>query len=396
MKILVLHNFYRDPGGEDQVFRSEVELLSAHGHDVRTYTRSNDELAGRSAFAQARMAIWNSETYRHVRSLVEDEGIDVVHCHNSFPLMSPSVYWAAAAAGAAVVTTVHNYRFTCVNGLLFRDGSVCEQCVGRAVPVHGVLHGCYRGSAAASAVAGAMLSGHRLVRTWHRAVHRIIALTEFQRQIMLRSGLPEAKIVLKSNFLEFDPGVGEGRGGYALFLGRFTEGKGLKTLLDAWSGTGSALPLKIVGDGPQVGMVTEAAQETSGIEWLGPLPFHVALDILGSASLLVVPSESYEGMPRTIIESFARGTPVVAARRGAMASMVTPGENGEHFEPGSAAGLRSAVTNLVAEPGRLRLLRKGARRTFEVLYGADANYSVLMRIYREAVRIAGGSTEGAC
>ncbi len=308
-----------------------------------------------------------------------------MHFHNTFPLISPSAYWAARSAGAGVVKTLHNYRLVCVNGLLFRNGAPCEDCLGRT-PLPGVVHGCYRGSRAASAATALMLTAHRVAGTWEKAVHRFIALTPFAKDLMVNGGLPTGKVSVKPNFLEFDPGTGDGAGGFALYVGRLSAEKGLPVLLEAWSRMDDPMPLRIVGDGPLRPLVQSAARSNAGsVEWLGQMTLRSVVDIMGQAAFLVVPSECYEGMPRTIIEAFARGTPVVASDRGGMREMVEPDVNGVLFPAGDSAALATTCSALMMKkPAGLLRLRKGARATFVATYSADGNYARMMSIYGEA------------
>src|SRR5262245_47877410 len=222
-----------------------------------------------SRWQLASQTIWSRPAYKEFRTLLQKHRPDVVHFHNTFPLISPAAYYAARAEGLAVVQTLHNFRVLCPNALFFRNGRVCEDCLGCAVPWPGVIHRCYRGSRAASAGVTAMLSAHRLLGTWREAVDRYIALTSFSRQKFLQGGLPAGRVVVKPNFLDSDPGCGSGEGGYALFVGRLSAEKGVETLLQAWRVGGALPPLKIVGDGPLAAKVQAAAAGNPLIEWQG-------------------------------------------------------------------------------------------------------------------------------
>lgn len=315
---------------------------------------------------------------------------DVAHFHNTFMMLSPSVYYACKDAGVPVVQTLHNYRLLCPSAILYRHGRVCEACAGRAVAWPGVQHACYRGSAAATAVTAGMLTVHRLLGTWARAVDRYIAITEFARRKFVEAGLPAEKVVVKPNFLDVDPGTGEHDGGYCLFVGRLTEEKGVRTLLAAWRLLGGRVPLKIAGDGPLAPEVAAAAAAAPSIEWVGPRSRAEVVALMKRAALLICPSVWYEGgSPMVVVEAFATGLPVVSSRLGGMAESVTDGHTGLHFTPGDAADLAARVEWAVADAGRLRQMGRNAREEFEARYTAERNYERLLAIYEEA-RAGGG------
>jgi glycosyltransferase involved in cell wall biosynthesis len=384
MKILLVHNFYQQRGGEDQVFADECELLKSYGHHVVTYTAHNDEMKQMGGFAAARNTFWNRKIHAELTELIRRERPAVMHCHNTFPLVSPAAYDAARRAGAAVVQTLHNYRLICANAQFLRNGKVCEDCLHKSVPWPAVLHGCYRASRPASAVLAGMLSFHRLRGTWQRQVDRFIALTEFARDKFVEAGLPAARISVKPNFVSPDLGSADGTGNYAVFVGRLAPEKGLPTLLAAWAREPRLPTLKIVGDGPLAKQVRQAAATDSRIEWLGHQSTDTVQQIMGVAKLLVFPSLWYEGLPKTIVESFGRGTPVVASDLGAMAELIESGVNGWLYEPGDAAALAQTVMRMPAGDDYVAV-RAAARASYERQFTAEANYLRLIEIYREAL-----------
>ena len=359
-------------------------MLEAHGHAVTRYAVHNDAVDGMGRLALAKATVWNGEQYRELRALFREVRPDVVHVHNTLPLVSPAVYYAAQAEGAAVVQTLHNYRLSCVNGLLFRDGHVCEDCLGRLAPWPGVLHGCYRGSRAASAAVAAMVGYHKLRGTYREQVDAYIALTDFAREKFVAAGLPAQKLVVKPNFVDPDPGVGGGRGGYALFVGRLSEEKGLGTLLAAWQRVGARLPLRIVGDGPLAARVAEAA-EGGQVTWLGRQERESVLALMREATVLVFPSVWYEGFPMTLAEAMATGTPVLASDIGGIAELVEHGRTGLLFAPGDPEALADAVVWAISHPTELAAMRRAARAEYEAKYTAEANYRQLMAIYKRAL-----------
>nr|WP_259331163.1 glycosyltransferase family 4 protein [Thermus thermophilus] len=351
-------------------------------------TFHNQELDGMPPWRQGLVTLWNQGAYRRVREAIRQHRPDLVHVHNTFPLASPAVIHAAKAEGVPVVMTLRNYRLLCVNALFFREGRVCEDCLGR-LPWRGVVHGCYRDSRLASLGVASMLALHRALRTWN-LVDRFIALTEFARQKFVEGGLPAEKIVVKPNFVHPDPGPGEGRGGYALFVGRLSPEKGVRTLLRAWALLGGRVPLKVVGDGPLADEVREAARRLPGVEWLGRKSPKEVYALMGEAAFLVFPSEWYETFGRVAIEAFAKGTPVVASRIGAVGEVTEDGRTGLHFRPGDPEDLAAKVEWLLAHPEELARMRKEARAEYETKYTAERNYEQLMAIYQGVCRIRGG------
>lgn len=385
MKVLVAHNYYQQPGGEDQVFETETALLEAHDHRVMRYCLHNDQVADMNHLALAKTGVWNSSSYSNLRAFIRRERPQVAHFHNTLPLISPAGYYAAKAEGVPVVQTLHNYRLICPNALLFRDGHVCEDCLGRSVPWPGVVHACYRGSRAATGAVAAISAAHRALRTWEKVADAYIALTDFARGKFVEGGLPAEKIVVKPNFIYPDPGPGEGQGRYALFVGRLSPEKGIDTLLKAWEQLEDKVHLKIVGDGPLAPKVAEVDQRLSHVEWLGRQPKDRVLGLMKGARVLVFPSLWYENAPMVIAEAYAVGLPVIASDLGGMSSLVSHGRTGLHFRPGDPEDLAAQVEWALTHPADLGRMRGGARAEFEAKYTAERNYRMLMEIYESVV-----------
>jgi glycosyltransferase involved in cell wall biosynthesis len=384
MKILVVHNYYQRPGGEDRVFATESALLEDAGHTVVRYTCHNDDLKRQSRLAMVLNTLWNRSQFSLLRRKFREGRFAVAHFHNTFPIISPAAYYAADSEGIPVVQTLHNYRLHCLNGQFFRGGGHCELCLGRRLAWSGLVHACYRGSVAASAVVAATQALHRLLATWTRKVAVYIALTEFARQKFVEGGLPAEKIVVKPNFIHPDPGPGTGEGGYALFVGRLAPEKGVETLLAASRLLGRRLPLKIVGDGPLAPAVESFGREQGAVEWLGWRPVEEVYRLMGAARCLIFPSLWVEGMPMTILESFARGTPVIASDLGSMASMIEHGRTGFRFRPGDPGSLAERLEWVMGHPAELHAMRSDVRAEFESKYTAQTNYQQLIDIYRKA------------
>ena len=381
MRVVLAHNYYQQPGGEDQVFEAEGALLESYGHEVYRYSVRNDQVAGTGKLELARNTIWNPESYRTLRDLFRRHRPDIVHVHNTLPLISPAIYDAARAEGAAVVQTLHNFRLLCPKATFFRDGGICEACLHQAFPHAAVRHACYRDSRAASAVVAALLAYHRAKRTYQDKVDAYIALTDFSRQKFIDGGLPANKLHVKGNFVFPDPGLGKSEGDYALFVGRLSEEKGVGVLLDAWRKLEGA-PLKIVGGGPLVEQVLSASKDNAAIDYLGYQPRRRVLELMKNARLLVFPSVWYEPFGNVIIEAFAVGLPVVASNIGAASSLVRDSVNGLHAVPGSAADLADKVAQLFKHPAEARRLAQGARADYERKHSAASNYQQLLAIYQ--------------
>jgi glycosyltransferase involved in cell wall biosynthesis len=385
LRVLLSHNHYQQPGGEDQVFKAEGALLEAHGHRVVRYTLHNDSIADMSRPELAKATVWNGATYRELRALIGREQPQVAHFHNTFPLISPAAYYAAQAEGVPVVQTLHNYRLVCPNALFFREGRVCEDCSGKVIPWPGVAHACYRGSRSSSAAVAAMLTAHRVLGTWPRTVDTYIGLTEFARQRFIRGNLPAEKIVVKPNFVHPDPGAGRGDGEYVLFVGRLSEEKGVDTLLKAWERPQVGVPLKIVGDGPLASQVAKATERSGEVEWLGRQPQEQVLTLMKEAKALIFPSVWYEGFPMVLAEAYAVGLPVIASDLGSMSSLVVHGRTGLRFPPGDPEELASQVEWISTHSADLQRMRTEARAEFEAKYTAERNYQLLMDIYRTVI-----------
>ena len=389
MRVLIGHNYYQQAGGEDQCVEAEVALLEAHGHKVIRYHIHNDSIAGMSRSRLALRTLWSQSAYRELQERIRLHRPHVAHFHNTFPLISPAAYYAARSANVAVVQTIHNFRLFCPNALLFRDGRVCEECLGKTFAWPGVIHKCYRGSRAISAAVATMTWAHRALGTWRDAVDRYIALTEFSRHKLIEGGLPAHKVTVKANFVYPDPLMGGTREPYAVFVGRLSPEKGLDTLIKAWNTLGSRLRLKIVGDGPLAATVRAAVAGNGAIEWLGNRPLDEVYQVIGKAFCLVLPSQFYEGFPRVVVEAFAKGTPVIASNLGAMAEVVAHERTGLHFIPGDPVDLADQIQRVLGNPQEQVQMRQAARREYEQKYSAASNYRALMEIYELALQRAG-------
>jgi glycosyltransferase involved in cell wall biosynthesis len=384
VKILLCHNFYRSPGGEDQVYQDEGWLLEQHGHEVIRFERDNHAISGIGRITMAKTALWSKECYQQIFDLVKRQRPEVVHFHNTFPLISASGYYAAQRAGAAVVQTMHNFRTICPGSTLLRNNAVCEKCVTKTLPLPSVIHKCYHDSRSASAVVAISSAYHSLRGTRKRSVNRYIALTNHSREIFITGGFPPEKIAVKPNFVRPDPGVIHSDGDYAVFVGRLSIEKGVSTLLEAWERLGRDIPLRVIGDGPLNDDVLRAQRKLPQIVWLGRLPFDRVLEEVGRARVLVCPSIWYETFGRSMIEAFATGTPVLASDIGSMQELVTDGKTGLHFRAGDAGDLAAKISKFFDDPAFFNEACKLARAEYEQRYTAEKNYQMLMAIYAQA------------
>lgn len=385
VKVLIIHNFYRSsaPSGEDSVFQNEKALLLGKGVDVVTYEMFNDKIDTSSLAHRARLALntaWSNDTYQAVEHLIKQTKPDIAHFHNTFPQISPSAYAACRNNGVPVVQTLHNFRLICPGGLLLRDGRPCEDCVGTNL-LPALRYRCYRGSLPATGALVWMLLRNRWHGTYTTLVNRYIALTEFAASRLIAGGLPKDRISIKPNFA---PGVsvpGPGYGGYAVYVGRLSAEKGLRTLISAWKLI-PEIPLKILGDGPlREELIDLSLKNNLPIKFLGFCDRPTIIDTVGRAAFQVVPSEWYEGFPMVILEAYACGTPVVCSRIGGLDEIVREGETGVKFEAGDADDLARTVKQLLGDPARLSAMREKARAAFLTNYTPERNFQLLMDIY---------------
>lgn len=385
MRVVQVHNFYRSsaPSGEDEVVRTERALLRAHGVEVIEFERHNDDLDGGVAggLRASLSNVWSPRARRELAAVLERARPDVVHFHNTFPQISVAAYSACAAARLPVVQTLHNFRMFCANGLLSRAGQPCEECITRgALP--GIVHACYRDSRFATLGMSLAALAHRPLRTHARRVSRFIALTEFARARFVAAGIPGERIGVRGNSLDADPGAGSGHGGYALYVGRLTEEKGVRTLIEAWRALGG-LELIVVGDGALDAELRACARGLA-VRFLGRQPRARVSELMAEAALLVIPSQCYEGFPRVFVEALAAGTPVVASRLGGLAELVRENEDGVLFESGDAGALGAAVRQLTQDTDKLLRMRASARRRFLDEYSPQRAFDSLLREYAAA------------
>jgi glycosyltransferase involved in cell wall biosynthesis len=330
--------------------------------------------------------VWASDTHHDFAALLEREKPDVVHVHNTFVMISPSIYSACRKQGIPVVQTLHNFRLLCPGAQFLRDGNICEDCVDHSL-LRSVWHGCYRDSRPATASVALMLAWHRRAGTWDELVDRYIALTDFARNKFIASGFAPEKIVVKPNFVDPDPGAKQSPGTTALYIGRLSKEKGLHTLLDAWKWLSKSCSLQIIGDGPEREELEAEARRCglSSIQFRGRLSHQESLAAMKSASFLILPSEWYEGFPMAIAESFACGTPVICSKLGAMEEIIDNSRTGLHFTPRDSEDLARKVQWAFAHPSELATMGRAARQEYEDRYTSERAYTQLMTIYEQTL-----------
>ncbi len=393
MKVLSVHNFYLRPGGEDAVFEAEQELLRQRGHQVRSYEVRNTLMANRHPLSVAISAIWSEESRRRLTEILYEEEPDVVHFHNTFPLISPSAYYACRTAGAAVIQTLHNYRLLCPVATLYRKGRVCLDCVGKPVAWPGVIHSCYHASHSQSAIIAAMLAVHRAIGTYQNMIDAYIVLTEFSRRRFREGGLPPHKLFVKPNAIASDPGKKQKTGDFALYIGRLSEEKGIRTMLSAWESL--PMPLKIVGDGPMRDELLGRIAHSQSVQYLGAQSRTHVFSLMKEARVLIFPSEWYEGFPMVIAEAFACGLPVVTSNLGSQAEIVRDGFSGLHFHTADGSDLREKVRWCFHNPEEVLRMSAYSRREYEQKYAPEINYELLMQIYSKALMLSHAKTRTA-
>jgi glycosyltransferase involved in cell wall biosynthesis len=394
VRILLVHNYYgaAAPSGENVAFELERDLLRRHGHEVRTFVRSSDELRSRGVVGLLRGAAatpWNPWMAAALRREVEAFRPQVVHAHNTFPLLSPAIF-PAVGLRAARVLTLHNYRLFCPAAIPARQGLPCTECLDQRSVAPAIRHGCYRGSRAATVPLALGVALARALSLWRRHVEAFIALTPFQRDLVVGAGLPADRVFVKPNFYPGRPSPvpWPDRREAAVFVGRLSEEKGLGHLLEAWAAWGAAAPpLRVAGEGPLRGAL-EARARALGLDrvtFLGRLPQQEAEAEIARARLLLLPSTWFEGFPMVLREALAFGTPAAVSAVGPLPGLVEHGRAGLVFRPGDPASLLGEVRRAWESPGALEALGAAARRAFEERYAEAGNHAALLRIYARAL-----------
>ena len=391
MKVLIAHNRYRSaaPSGENRVVDTESAALAALGHEVTRYECSSDDIEGWSPARKAALparVLWSGQAHRELAARLRRERPDVVHVHNTFPLLSAAVLYACRGAGVPVVATVHNYKLECASGDFFRSGSVCHDCAG-TLPGRAVVRGCYRESRAATIPVALAMTAHR--RAWRSMVSAYIFISAAQRDLLAGLRLDSDRVFVRHNLI---PRVAEPRpprDAVLVYAGRLDDAKGIPILMAGWdhylAADGErALSLVIAGAGPLDRQVASWASARPSVRLAGQLDKASCARLVAGARAVVVPSAWEETFGLVVVEAMASGVPAIAAGHGSLTELITDDENGVLFPPGDAAALGRAIGNLAAHPDRYEGYGEAAERTHRLRFDPDRNLAQLLGIYEFA------------
>ena len=392
MRILLVHNRYRSaaPSGENRVVDQESEALAALGQEVMRFGRSSDEIAQWPTAKKATLpvrTIWSRETYRDLKALLQRNRPDVVHVHNTFPLLSAAVLHACRDVRVPVVATLHNYRLVCASGTFFRDGAVCHDCAGR-LPIPGILHGCYRGSQAATAPLALAMGLHR--QAWRSLISAYIFVSASQRDLLQEFGLPPGRVFVRHNLIPRRSMLPGTRMASVLYAGRLDEAKGARLLMAGWDHylqktDEPGLKLGIAGGGPLEDEMAAWAAARPSVAMYGTVSSDRCAELISQARAVLVPSAWQETFGLVAVEAMAAGVPPIASGHGSFTELITPGFDGVLFSPGDPAALALAIADVEADPQRYEAYGRQARKTYEERFDPQRSVEDLLRIYRFAV-----------
>lgn len=391
MKILIVHNHYGRyaPGGDTNVMEAEAKLLSEHGHIVSKYERTNAEIYEDGTLAEKiaafRNIAWSKKSYAETRKIIQDIRPDIMHVHNNWLVLSPSIFAAAKDCGVATVFTLHNYRLICPGNHLLRNGRICEACL-HGNPWRVLLNQCIPGGSLLKSFLSLVIYRETKRRHFLDAwVNAYIALSAFGRSKFIEAGLNKDKIFVKPNFIK-DPINGaqikQDTTGGALFAGRLSPEKGIETLIKAWSGVG--YPLFIAGDGPAREHMQKLAPPS--VTFLGWQSREDVLKLLQKVTCFIFPSDLYEGFGLSLLEAMASGKAIIASDLGPRREIIEDRISGLFFKAGDAVDLRAKIDLLMGDTALTHSLGSMARKTYLARYTPENNYLILMNIYKEALK----------
>ncbi|MEX6586745.1 glycosyltransferase family 4 protein [Paraclostridium bifermentans] len=380
--VLMAHNYYQVPGGEDTVFHNEVKMLEKNGHNVTKYTRHNDEIKG-GLINKLKLGIdtiFSFKTYKEVKELIDKNNIDVVHVHNTLPLISPSIYYAARAKRVPVVQTIHNFRLLCPGATFTKKGQICEACINKGLG-QSLKNRCYRNSFSQTLIMYAMLKIHRLIGTYKKINY--IALTEFNKNKLLNLVNNEERVYVKPNFIEEKEQVSRKLENYFVYIGRLDEIKGIKFLVESWKSINNDINLYIIGDGSEKENIEKFVDENNikNTKLLGFMERSKAFKVIEKSRAVIIPSKCYEGFPMTIAESFSLGVPIIGSKLGNIESIIDDRYNGLLFNTNSSESLTDLVEKLFYNRDLNIELGNNAYETFTKFYTDKENYKILSKIY---------------
>jgi glycosyltransferase involved in cell wall biosynthesis len=392
VRVLLVHNRYRSatPSGENRVVDTEAAMLAAAGHEVARFGKDSDEIeywpAAKKALLPARV-VWSRESHRELAATLRGCRPDVVHLHNTFPLLSSSVLYACRDASAPVVATIHNYRLACVGGDFLRQGAICHDCQGR-LPLPGAWHGCYRGSRAATAPLVAATVAHR--KAWRSLVAAYIFISAAQRDLLGGLGLPADRMFVRHNLVPYRDIRPAPKEPMVVYIGRLDEAKGVRLLMAAWDRyramvPGPGLRLVIAGAGSLGREVAGWAAGRPSVQMLGLIPPPQVTALLARARAVLVPSVWEEPFGLVVVEAMAAGTPPVAASHGSFGELITPGVDGVLFRPGDPGALAGALADADAHPDRYAGYGRRARESYQQRFNPGHSLGHLLEIYGFAI-----------
>lgn len=385
MKILKIHNYYLQPGGEDTVFEAETALLRSRGHEVIEYVEFNKKIESMNKLSVALQTLWAFDSFQKITRLLKKTKPEIVHFHNTFPLISPSAYYACQELNIPVVQTLHNQRLICPASTFYREGKLCLDCLGKTPPWPGVLHACYHDSHLHTAVVASMSTFHHWLGTWQTKIDTYLCSTNFYRDLFVQAGFPSNRIVVVPHFVQqpLRTDTVNKNGDYALFVGRLDPEKGINTLLNAWRLLD--FPLKIRGSGRLEGKARDFVKQhdLNKIEFLGRMEEQELSDLIGNARFLIMPSEGYyETFGLVIIESYSRGVPVVASNTGVTPELVSDKQTGLLFEPGNAHDLAEKAKWMWDHPVEAEAMGRNGLDVYEERFTPEQCYKSLIEVYK--------------
>jgi glycosyltransferase involved in cell wall biosynthesis len=382
MKVLILHNTYKIGGGEDIQSQEELSLLNKNNIEVHSFNVSNDAIDDINNVKLALNTIWSKQYYKVLLQKIITEKFDIVHIHNFFPLLSPSIFYAAKKAGAKVVMTAHNYRLICPNALMFIENKICNDCVGKTIPYPALFKKCYRDNFSATGVTVAMLGFHNIINTWKNKIDSIICTSEFVKRQLILGGFKEDHLHVKYNFVASNIPPDFEKENYYIYVGRTSNQKGIDLLLNTFQKIQKKIV--IIGEGPLNFQIEEFAKRNNNIEFLGKLSLGETYKKISKAKALISPSLSNEPFGRTITEAFAHGTPVIGSSLGGISELIKDGSNGFLFDPYKESDLGNVI-NKFEEIKDVESMRKESFKSYQDKFTPSINYLRLMEIYNKTI-----------
>jgi glycosyltransferase involved in cell wall biosynthesis len=391
MRILLAHNKYQQPGGEDVVFDQEAKLLSESGHDINKFVVSNESIEGLISKADAFLNILeNRRIVEEFAERVSSFKPDIVHFHNFFPRLSPGAVSYVLERKIPTLQTLHNFRHVCANGMFLRHNSICQLCLNKPMRIPALIHRCYRHSSLATFAVTRVGRRFRQLFDSHPDHLTLVALTKFARKQMIDDGYSPDRILTKPNSVP-DAGAGPHmRDRRVLFVGRLSVEKGADFLIHLANSIDATF--EIIGDGPEAERLRTSAP--SNVVFRGRLDHHDVLERIKTAAVVAVPSRWFEGFPMIVAEAFSAGTPVIASRIGSLAEIVEDDISGITVEPDNHQSWKQAIERILNDPLLARSLGHGARLAFEGNYTSQHNLRCLVGIYSGAIERAARSVPG--